>query len=192
MRRLCYDFFEAQVWHYASKCQAALEEKERSEGEDGSVSSEDRATPESKPAHALSSSLFYFDGEFSTVAPDYDIASRRAHVDEIVFAIKNEVQEGANIRFGYDSTLVTGDWNDPLTTFSPRPKRWVSIFDYGISTRFVCARECRLLRPPAVPGSKPEVTTKLMQGELEVAVVMDRTHPFIPGERTVVRMRLIG
>ncbi|KAH6904038.1 hypothetical protein BKA70DRAFT_1299340 [Coprinopsis sp. MPI-PUGE-AT-0042] len=163
MRRLSCDFFDAQVWHYASKCQAALEEKEQCDAEDGDASAEDKSALDSKPSPALSSSLFCFDGEFSTVAPDFDIASRRAEVDEI---------EGANIKFG--------------------PKRWVSIFDYGISTRFVCARECRLLEPPEVPGSKPKVVTKLMQGELEVAVVMDRTHPFIPGERTVVRLRLIG
>lgn len=33
---------------------------------------------------------------------------------------------------------------------------------------------------------------RVMEGELEVAVFGDKSHPFIPGERTVVRVRLVG
>ena len=33
---------------------------------------------------------------------------------------------------------------------------------------------------------------KVMDGEVEVAVFADHNHPFIPGERTVVRVRLVG
>ena len=33
---------------------------------------------------------------------------------------------------------------------------------------------------------------KNMHSELEIAVVPDHSHPFIPGQRTIVRFRLLG
>ncbi|EAU81608.2 hypothetical protein CC1G_02624 [Coprinopsis cinerea okayama7 len=191
-RKLSKDFFEAQIVHYACKLphsgSAVEREHPQKSGTDDQRDVQAAASPdkaevkqeEGTPAGAkpdndsadLSATLFCFDGEFTKVAMDFDIVSRKHAVDQMVNRIKKESQQAAQLLFG--------------------PKRFVSLFDYGMVTRFVCARECRIVCPSPTPGGPPEERTKLMQGELEVAVIVDRSHPFFPGERTVVRMRLIG
>ena len=82
----------------------------------------------------------------------------------------------------------------------------VSIFDFGIITRFVCMREVAMPIPKPVdvqpePGGGGEEPThtpaaaaysKTMQGELEISVLADKSHRFIPGQRTILRFRLVG
>ena len=83
------------------------------------------------------------------------------------------------------------------------PKRMVSIFDFGIITRFVCMREVAMPISKAVdvqpePGGgggkepTPTAYSKTMQGELEISVLVDKSHRFIPGQRTILRFRLVG
>ena len=83
------------------------------------------------------------------------------------------------------------------------PKRMVSIFDFGIITRFVCMREVAMPIPkpvdvqpePGGGGEEPTPTaaySKTMQGELEISVLADKSHRFIPGQRTILRFRLVG
>ena len=83
------------------------------------------------------------------------------------------------------------------------PKRMVSIFDFGIITHFVCMREVAMPKPVDVQpesGREEEPTltptpaaySKTMQGELEISVLADKSHRFIPGQRTILRFRLVG
>ena len=79
------------------------------------------------------------------------------------------------------------------------PKRMVSIFDFGIITRFVCMRDVAMPKPVDVqpPGGEeptpaPAAYSKTMQGELEISVLADKSHRFIPGQRTIIRFRLVG
>ena len=77
----------------------------------------------------------------------------------------------------------------------------VSIFDFGIITRFVCMREVAMpvskpvdVQPePGGGGGEPTPAySKTMQGELEISVLADKSHRFIPGQRTILRFRLVG
>ena len=80
----------------------------------------------------------------------------------------------------------------------------VSIFDFGIITRFVCMREVAMpiskpvdVQPEPGGGEEPTPTpaaaySKTMQGELEISVLADKSHRFIPGQRTIIRFRLVG
>ena len=83
------------------------------------------------------------------------------------------------------------------------PKRMVSIFDFGIITRFVCMRDVAMpiskpvdVQPEPGRGGGEEPTpapySKTMQGELEISVLADKSHRFIPGQRTILRFRLVG
>lgn len=116
--------------------------------------------------------IFGFDGEFSVVALDLDVPSRKAEVEGEVLRLKGEVERIGRVRFS--------------------PKRMVSIFDFGIITRFVCVREVPMDIQPGEGGEKPRTKTKMMQGELEISVLADKSHRFIPGQRTIVRFRLVG
>ena len=95
--------------------------------------------------------------------------------------------------------------SDPQLVNSP--KRMVSIFDFGIITRFVCMREVAMpiSKPVDVqpepgggggeeptPTPSPAACSKTMQGELEISVLADKSHRFIPGQRTILRFRLVG
>jgi len=74
------------------------------------------------------------------------------------------------------------------------PKRYISILEGGgLAERFMCLKQAPVLRPVS-DGQDVATTTYLknMQGELEIAVVPDHSHPFLPGHRTIVRFRLLG
>lgn len=60
--------------------------------------------------------------------------------------------------------------------------------DSGIFTRFLCVH--RLFNPlgPPYPDQEP----KVMQGELEIAILPDNSHHLLPGQKSVVRFRMIG
>lgn len=125
-------------------------------------------------------SIFIFDGEFTTVAPDYDVINRK-EANQMVMSIMREVQEVAKLQVG--------------------PKRFVTVFNHGAVTRFTCQREPQtvtFIMPDKGGGGggkkvvKAKSYHKAMDGEVEVAVFADKSHPFIPGERTVVRVRLVG
>ncbi|TFK19635.1 hypothetical protein FA15DRAFT_674260 [Coprinopsis marcescibilis] len=184
LKKLSKDFFEAQILRYACKAPVLPS------GAPSPLDDSPLASPvDGLPATA---SFFCFDGEFSTVATDFNIVSRKPAVDAKVGRIKNEFKDAVRLRIAF-----------PVADTRCRPRYFVSLFDYGIITRFACARECRLLcpAPQAVgdekanmaPASGPrQEIVKIMEGELEVAVLVDRSHPYIPGERTVVRLRLVG
>lgn len=116
--------------------------------------------------------MFAFDGEFSVVVPDFDIVDRKEEVDANALKLKREIEHVGRIRFS--------------------PKRLVSILDGGgISIRF-----CSMYAVPILQAKKDQTTiakfAKSMQCELEIASLPDYSHRFIPGQRTIVRFRLLG
>ncbi|KAF5349978.1 hypothetical protein D9756_009206 [Leucocoprinus leucothites] len=113
-------------------------------------------------------SVFGFDGQFSVVALDFDLLGRRDAVESAVWKLKGELQRLGTLQFEADKT--------------------VSANENGIFTRFLCIH--RLYNPfgPPYPDQEPAI----MQGELEIAVLLDSSHDFLPGQKTVVRFRLVG
>ncbi|KAF9003058.1 hypothetical protein BDQ17DRAFT_1356570 [Cyathus striatus] len=108
------------------------------------------------------------------VAMDYDVIGRRDEVEKGILNMKREIE-----RCG---------------TFSFSPDRRVSIINIGIITRFMCVHQSSTHIPTlAIPGQAHIPTfTKTLKGELEIAVLEDRSHSFLPGQRTVIRFRMIG
>lgn len=215
-RKLAKNFFDAQTMHFAHQ----------------------------PPGSTPSLSIFIFDGEFTLVAPDLLVAQKRkTQVESTVASIQREVGTSAMLQYS--------------------ERKWLTTFNHGIVTRFVCWRHPVRVRvpvpipmpvarsngpsaggkdgepgegvkreqaqaregkgegkaAPATPGSEMEEKPnaqgrvsegasqgepqkfllkevlsyyRVMEGELEIAVFADKSHPFIPGERTVVRMRLVG
>lgn len=71
------------------------------------------------------------------------------------------------------------------------PKRYISILEGGgIAERFFCLKQAPVLMTVSV--GQDATYMKNMQGELEIAVVPDYSHPFLAGHRTIVRFRLLG
>ncbi|CAK5267451.1 unnamed protein product [Mycena citricolor] len=124
-----------------------------------------------------SQSMFDFSGEFSVVAPHMDVVSRRHLVEQAVHAVKDEIANVSGIEFD--------------------PTSWVSILGPpgGVVTRFACSHHVDMpisVRYSAGHPSDPTGhRTRTMQGELEVAVLPDDTHRRFPGEKTIVRFRLV-
>jgi hypothetical protein len=121
-------------------------------------------------------SMFDFSGEFSVVASDLDIIGRKAEVEMDVHAIKDAVARASGLDFS--------------------PTSWVSILGNpgGIVTRFACVHLVSVFLPINVPPGYPPnpARPKSMQGELEIAVVPDESHKYFPGQKTIVRFRLVG
>ncbi|PPQ77731.1 hypothetical protein CVT25_011166 [Psilocybe cyanescens] len=118
--------------------------------------------------------LFAFDGEFSVVALDFDVEKRVEEVDANVLRLKKEIEYVGRIKFS--------------------PKRLVSTLEgEGISVRFSCFYPVPMLQPKQKDGQTSINTfAKNMQCELEIAILPDRSHRFIPGQRTIIRFRLFG
>ncbi|KAF8812555.1 hypothetical protein BYT27DRAFT_7335806 [Phlegmacium glaucopus] len=118
-----------------------------------------------------SKALFVFDAEYSIVALDFDIIGHKETVDGNVLKLKGEIERMGRIRFS--------------------PKRYISILeDGGIAERFACLKQVPIHQ--AVSSVSDATFMKNMQGELEIAVVPDHSHPFLPGQRIIVRFRLLG
>ena len=71
---------------------------------------------------------------------------------------------------------------------------WVSQVEHGVVARFACDHE--VLIHVAARAEKDQQTVaplhKIMRGELEIAIMADGSHRFFPGQRTVIRFRLVG
>lgn len=63
----------------------------------------------------------------------------------------------------------------------------MTVNESGIFTRFLCVHRLRNPFGPPYPDQEPMV----MQGELEIAILPDRSHRLLPGQKTVVRFRLV-
>ncbi|KAJ7927209.1 hypothetical protein B0H13DRAFT_2653633 [Mycena leptocephala] len=111
--------------------------------------------------------IFDFSGEYSIVAADYDIASRKVAVNARVDAIEDSVAS------------VTG------LTFSPRS---FYVRPDSVITRLCCFK---ILHPlPATYA--PTLVPQNMLSELEIFVLANVSHRYFPAEKTIVRYRLFG
>ncbi|KAJ6485842.1 hypothetical protein C8R45DRAFT_998100 [Mycena sanguinolenta] len=121
-------------------------------------------------------SMFDFSGEYSVVATDLNVVARKAELEAGVHDVKDAVARAGGLEFS--------------------PTSWVSILSKpdGVVTRFACVHLVTVFLPIRMPPGHPETPswTKTMQGELEVAVLPDDSHKYFPGEKTIVRFRLVG
>ncbi|KAF9077160.1 hypothetical protein BDP27DRAFT_599498 [Rhodocollybia butyracea] len=117
-------------------------------------------------------SKFSFDGEFSVVASDFEVLKRTDEVNEYVTNLMQEVEKVTTIKFIPDS-------------------RSVGVAYGGIVTRFAC-RDLVALAVPHDLGATVSHPAREMVGELEVVVLPVSSHRCFPGQRTVVRLRLVG
>ncbi|KAF8057439.1 hypothetical protein FPV67DRAFT_1724123 [Lyophyllum atratum] len=111
-------------------------------------------------------STFGFEGEFSVVALDFDVLGRREVLHRQTIKLKDEMARAGGLEF--------------------KPTCWQSTPNRSIVTRFACVH-----RKPQI--SQPlDVSAPQMHGELEIAVLPDHSHMLFPGQRTIVRFRLLG
>ncbi|KAI5899842.1 uncharacterized protein SCHCODRAFT_02674508 [Schizophyllum commune H4-8] len=124
--------------------------------------------------HHESPSMFAFDGEYSVIAMDYDVLGRKEAVVQHARVLKDEIECAGRLKFG--------------------PTMWVSQVEHGVVARFACDHE--VLIHVAATGEKDQQAAaplhKIMRGELEIAIMADGSHRFFPGQRTVIRFRLVG
>ncbi|KAJ6581147.1 hypothetical protein B0H19DRAFT_495255 [Mycena capillaripes] len=124
------------------------------------------------PAQAM----FDFSGEYSVVAMNLDVVARKAEIEVDVHNVKDAVARAGGLEFS--------------------PTSWVSILGKpgGVVTRFACVHLVSVFLPIRMPPGHPPYPahTKSMQGELEIAVLPDDSHKYFPGEKTIVRFRLVG
>ncbi|KAF7370896.1 hypothetical protein MSAN_00723500 [Mycena sanguinolenta] len=120
--------------------------------------------------------MFDFSGEYSVVATDLDVVARKAELEVGVHDVKDAVARAGGLDFS--------------------PTSWVSILSKpdGVVTRFACVHLVQVFLPISMPPGHPQTPshTKSMQGELEVAILPDDSHKYFPGEKTIVRFRLVG
>ncbi|KJA30145.1 hypothetical protein HYPSUDRAFT_32243 [Hypholoma sublateritium FD-334 SS-4] len=118
--------------------------------------------------------MFAFDGEFSIVAPDFDLAKRQNAIDAQALKYKSEIEYVGRIKFNH--------------------KRQVLILKGGgVAVRFVAQYSAPVLQVMTRDNvSQISTFTKKMQCELEIANLPDHSHPFIPGQQTIIRFRLLG
>lgn len=118
---------------------------------------------------------FGFDGEFSIVAPEFTLKNptQEQEVEKYISELKTTVQEQTGVMFEKSVRA-------PILEFE------------GLINRFRCNHEVAVfMAPPDAEGRQP-CARKVMTGELEIAVLVDRSHPLLCGRKTVVRFRLKG
>ncbi|KAF9458102.1 hypothetical protein BDZ94DRAFT_150999 [Collybia nuda] len=117
--------------------------------------------------------FFSFDGEFSVVSLDFDVMRRKEEVDQGTLKLKEEIEKLGGLCFSSTNRI--------------------SVVGGAIIRKFMCVHEASVALPEKNPRQRAlKVEPKSMQGELEIVVVADESHRFFPGQRTVVRFRLIG
>lgn len=123
--------------------------------------------------HLEGPSMFAFDGEYSVIAMDYDVLGRKEAVVQHARVLKDEIECAGRLKFG--------------------PTMWVSQVDHGVVARFACDHEVLVHLPKQETSKKDQPPFhKVMRGELEIAVMADGSHQYFPGQRTVIRFRLVG
>ncbi|KAF4619881.1 hypothetical protein D9613_005330 [Agrocybe pediades] len=118
--------------------------------------------------------LFSIDGEFSVVVNDFDIAKRREEVNNGITKFQQEIEYVGRLKFN--------------------PKKSISSLDSGgIAAHFSCLYRAPVLQVVEKDGKHSvKACGKVMQCELEIAVLPDHSHRLIPGQRTIIRFRLFG
>ncbi|KIM74469.1 hypothetical protein PILCRDRAFT_828173 [Piloderma croceum F 1598] len=177
--------------------------------------------PSSKPTHTDTPIVFGFEGEYSIISVR-ETVSGKLGIEEMwkrIGRIVKEMERVTELRFNSASsfTIKTGgvlvrlrclhnvlitshgpcsslnnagsSLPEPATstlTEVPAPPHSIVINNDAYST--TTPTTATTFKPQIISTTK----TKTMVGELEVAIVPDRSHRFFVGQRTIVRFRLVG
>ncbi|KAK0466802.1 uncharacterized protein EV420DRAFT_1505440 [Desarmillaria tabescens] len=171
-------FFEAQAEWIVMKHRQENEKGNGPKKADGvdkhsSRDQHDTGGPGQEKTTAKEGELLAFDGEYSVVAMDYAICDRQAAVVDFVGRLRGEIERVGGVAF------------DPKT-------RLVTLAHGGILTRYRCVHRIHVTMHDRAEKNDDIRIAKDMHGELEIAILPEYSHPFFPGQRTVVRMRLLG
>jgi hypothetical protein len=135
--------------------------------------------------------VFQFDGEFSTVALDFDILNKTEEAVENLHKLKEEIELLCKLQFGSVSSDVIDVLSLDLCFLLPFPSESkISTHEGGFVGQFICHHELPVT--PTSQVSDIKAHAKTMQGELEVTVIADHSHRLFAGRRTVVRFCLVG
>ncbi|KAK0202433.1 hypothetical protein DFS33DRAFT_897885 [Desarmillaria ectypa] len=149
-------------------------------------------SPGQEKTTAKEGELLAFDGEYSVVATDYAICDRQPAVVDFVGNLRGEIERVGGVAFESVSSLRFS-MLVPLTGLIPSPKtRLVTLAHGGILTRYRCVHRIHVTMHDRAEKNDDIRIVKDMHGELEIAILPEYSHPLFPGQRTVVRMRLMG
>ncbi|KAJ7893633.1 hypothetical protein B0H14DRAFT_2559616 [Mycena olivaceomarginata] len=142
---------------------------------------------------------------------DYDVVAHQAAIALGVHDLKNAIAGAGGLDFGPTSWVSLGLGSEEQLVVLPlRFRRWVRLGELIKPSRnFVCSppamgypnlRESLILDKPGgvatrfvcVHSVACRAWTKSTPGELEIVVLPDDSHKYFPGERTIVRFRLVG
>ncbi|KIY43220.1 hypothetical protein FISHEDRAFT_78729 [Fistulina hepatica ATCC 64428] len=115
---------------------------------------------------------FIFEGEYSVVAPDYDVQGRQIEVSDNILDVKASLAEATNLNLPYQGDL-----------------RFLPTKPSGLCIHFFCQHN---VDTPRRVDDQVMKESQMTQGELEITVMADGSHRIFPGQRTVVRFRLLG
>ncbi|KAG7445142.1 uncharacterized protein BT62DRAFT_211871 [Guyanagaster necrorhizus] len=171
-------FFEAQAEWIIIKYQQENSKRSNTKKDDevdrySSMDQQDTGGAWQEKTMTKEGELFGFDGEYSVVALDYAICDRQAAVIDFVGRLKGEMERVGGVAF------------DPRT-------RHVTLAYGGILTRYRCVHRIHVTMHDRAEKIDDIRIIKDMHGELEIATLPEYSHPLFPGQRTVVRMRLMG
>ncbi|EKM77148.1 hypothetical protein AGABI1DRAFT_130565 [Agaricus bisporus var. burnettii JB137-S8] len=113
-------------------------------------------------------SIFGFEGQYSVVAPDWDLFGRRDSIESNAQDVKEQLAKLGVLEF--------------------EQKTAVTINDNGIFMHFLCVHRFYSPLGPFYAEQEP----RIMYGELEIAILPDSSHHILPGQRFVIRFRLVG
>ncbi|KAF9057675.1 hypothetical protein BJ165DRAFT_1521035 [Panaeolus papilionaceus] len=116
---------------------------------------------------------FGFEGEYTTVNPDLEFASQKDDIYAKIIELKKVIEQQINLQFG--------------------PEEGCQCDEDGFRINFLCSLKVPVLRA-AKSGDAVEIKlgTKEMIGELKISVLRDKSHPFIPGEKIIIRFEMMG
>ncbi|KAK0188502.1 hypothetical protein F5146DRAFT_668942 [Armillaria mellea] len=170
-------FFEAQAEWIIMKHQQESERRNSSrkdnEVDKHSMDQQDIWSSRQENTTPKEGELFAFDGEYSVVAMDYAICDRQAAVIDFVGRLRGEIERVGGVAFDAKTCLVNVAYG-------------------GLLTRYRCVHRIHVTLHDRAAKNDDIRIVKDMHGELEIAILPEYSHPLFPGQRTVVRMRLMG
>lgn len=152
-------------------------------------------------------SVFALDGEFSVCCTDFDLLRRRSQIEEESLKLKRAIEHVGRLKFRFVHVffaLKDDIGSHASVSCSPTPQSF-ELDGGGVAIRFQCIYPVPILEaqaqnssgdpapaPTEVPSPSFATVTKHMKCELEIATLPDHSHRFIPGQRTIIRFRLLG
>jgi hypothetical protein len=144
--------------------------------------------------------VFALDGEYSLCCTDFDLFRRRAQIEEESLKLKRAIEHVGRLKFKFALSLDSHGDVVSHFIFSSSTLQASELDGGGIAMRFDCIYPVPILQTQKhsgnqAPATKPPslgTVTKHMKCELEIANLPDHSHRFIPGQRTIIRFRLLG